>query len=58
MLKGKIHNRWKTGNPVPDIILGAIGIKIIIKVYSFLKMAFFELSFWYWSSLNYDGHGK
>ena len=43
LLKGEIHIGRKTGNPVPEIILGAIGIKPNHATIKLLKNGLFEL---------------
>lgn len=44
LLKGEIHIGRKTGNPVPEIILGAIGIKPNHAIIKLQKNGLFELS--------------
>lgn len=44
LVKGEIHIGRKTGNPVPEIILGAIGIKPNHAYIKLLKNGLFELT--------------
>jgi kinesin family protein 1 len=44
LLKGEIHIGRKTGKPVPEIILGAIGIKPNHATIKLLKNGLFELT--------------